>query len=152
MAWAIFDAGQPQRTDDQPMSSEDAELDGNDDDLRDDEYTRSRYPLEERPFSQAWRRAVGAKYQYRTYFQRDHMLSRSYRGWPPKVALIKKQLDEMPSSDAIFLAALVSFYNADTGGRLLRGLGVQGLSDIAANLDQERRELLAELLVNYIGW
>ncbi|MFV8142140.1 hypothetical protein ACNQR7_31630 [Mycolicibacterium senegalense] len=32
------------------------------------------------------------------------------------------------------------------------GLGVQGLSDIAANLDQERRELLAELLVNYIGW
>lgn len=134
------------------MSSEDHELEGNDDDLVDDEYLLARYPLEERPFSQAWRRAIGVRYHYRRYFQRDHMQSRSYRGWTPNVTMIKKKLDELPSSDAIFLAALVSFYNGDTGGRLLRGLGVQGLSDVAANLDQERREILADLLVNYIGW
>jgi hypothetical protein len=134
------------------MSDEDDELAGNDDDLDDDEYTRRRYPLEERPFSQAWRRAIGFKYYYRNFFSRDSMQSRSFRGWTPRVALIKKELDGMSASDAIFLAALVSFYNGDTGGRLLRGLGAQGLSDIATGLDEERRQILADLLVNYIGW
>lgn len=134
------------------MSTEDDELTGNDDDLVDDEYMRERYPLAERPFSRAWRRAIGYKYHYREFFALDHMQSRSFRGRPPRVALIKKELDGMAASDAVFLAALVSFYNGDTGGRLLRGLGAQGLSDIVASLDQGRREILAELMVNYVGW
>lgn len=134
------------------MSNEDDELTGNDDDLVDDEYLRQRYPLEDRPFSRAWRRAIGYRYHYREYFGLDHMQSRSFRGRPPLVGLIKKELDGMASSDAVFLAALVSFYNGDTGGRLLRGLGAQGLSDIVSSLDPGRREILAELMVNYVGW
>lgn len=58
----------------------------------------------------------------------------------------------MASSDAVFLAALVSFYNGDAGGRLLKGLGASGLGDIASSLDPERREILAGLLVSYPGW
>lgn len=113
---------------------------------------RQRYPLEERPFSRAWRRAIGYKYDYRRFFALDHMHSRSFRGRPPRVALIKKELDGMAASDAVFLAALVSFYNGDTGGRLLRARGAQGLSDIVSSLDQGRREILADLMVNYTGW
>ncbi|OBI24307.1 hypothetical protein [Mycolicibacter sinensis] len=136
------------------MSYEDDELVGNDDELNlvDDDYVRRLYPLEERPFSQAWRRAIGFKRAYRDYFDRQEIRSMSYRGWTPRVAMIKKDLDEMPASDAIFLAALVSFYNGDSGGRLLRGLGAQGMSDIAASLDQQRRQILADLLVNFVGW
>lgn len=136
------------------MSYEDDELTGDDGilDLVDDEYMRRLYPLEERPFSQAWRRAIGFKRDYRRFFDRQEHRSVSYRGWMPKVAMIKKELDAMPASDAIFLATLVSFYNGDTGGRLLRGLGAQGMSDIAATLDQQRRQILADLLVNYVGW
>ncbi len=136
------------------MTYEDDELAGNDEALRlvDDDYLRRLYPLEERPFSQAWRRAIGLKREYRSYFDREEYRSMSFRGWIPKVATIKRRLDEMPTSDAIFLAALVSFYNGDAGGRLLRGLGAQGMSDIAANLDQQRRQILADLMVNFIGW
>jgi hypothetical protein len=65
------------------MSAEDDDLDGNDDDLDDDEYTRRMYPLEERPFSQVWRRAIGFKYYYRDFFHRDSLRPRSFRGWTP---------------------------------------------------------------------
>ena len=47
---------------------------------------------------------------------------------------------------------MVSFYDGDAGGRLLKGLGASGLGDIASSLDPERREILADLLANYPGW
>lgn len=134
---------------------EEKELEGNDDEVVDDEfdeYFSKLYPPEERPFSRAWRRAIDSRYYYSSYFDHNSTISGSFRGWTPQVAVIKKELEGMSASDAIFLAAMVSFYNPDTGGRLLRGLGAQGLGDIAASLDEERRQRLAELLVTYIGW
>lgn len=117
------------------------------------EFGQRAYPVEERPFSKAWRRAIRFNPSYQDYFrQTSSLVPLSYRAHPPMVAKIKKDLDELPSSDAIFLAALVSFYNGDAGARLLRGLGASGLSDIAASLDQARRGILADLLVNYCGW
>lgn len=135
--------------------------DNDDEDLVEDEDTRrmweERYlrlhPLADRPFSEAWLRAIGLFGERPRYFiNSGRPASQSFRAWPPDVALIKKDLEELPSSDAIFLAAMVSFFNGDTGGKLLRGLGASGLSNIAVSLDDERRQLLADLLVRYPGW
>lgn len=56
------------------------------------------------------------------------------------------------ASTAVFLAAMVSFFNGDTGGKMLRSLQAAGLSDIAARLDHAQRQVLADLMVAYTGW
>ncbi|KIP18914.1 hypothetical protein KY49_3612 [Burkholderia sp. MSHR3999] len=69
----------------------------------------------------------------------------------PNVGLIKKAIGPMSSGEKVFLAALVSFYDAHDGGAMLRRVGVQGLSDLGG-LDAERREVIASLLLHYAGW
>jgi len=83
--------------------SEDSFLAGDDDLDTESEYVLNLYPLEERPFSRAWGRAIGFDPRYRHYFNREGIRTSSYRGWPPNVARIRKELDELPTSDAIFL-------------------------------------------------
>src|SRR5689334_12057849 len=53
----------------------------------------------------------------------------------PKVQLIADAIGVMSSGEKRFLAALVSFYNADDGGRLLERVGVRGPADFGG-LDQ----------------
>jgi len=53
---------------------------------------------------------------------------------------------------AMFLAALVSFYNSDPAGSSCDPFGANGLSGIAARLDESRRQVIANLLLAYPGW
>lgn len=69
----------------------------------------------------------------------------------PNVGLIKQAIGPMSSGEKVFLAAMVSFYDAHDGGALLRRVGVQGLSDLGG-LDAQRREIIASLLLYYAGW
>lgn len=69
----------------------------------------------------------------------------------PKVQLIDDAIGVMSSGEKRFLAALVSFYNADDGGRLFERIGVRGLADLGT-LDLKRRTIIAALLLNYTGW
>lgn len=69
----------------------------------------------------------------------------------PNVRLIKAAIGPMSAGEKVFLAALVSFYDARDGGALLRRVGVQGLSDLGG-LDAQRREVIASLLLHYHGW
>lgn len=69
----------------------------------------------------------------------------------PKVQLIDDAIGVMSSGEKRFLAALVSFYNAEDGGRLLERVGVRGLADFGG-LDLKRRTVIAALLLNYTGW
>ena len=69
----------------------------------------------------------------------------------PKVQLIDDAIGVMSSGEKRFLAALVSFYNAEDGGRLLERIGVRGLADFGG-LDLKRRTVIAALLLNYTGW
>jgi hypothetical protein len=57
----------------------------------------------------------------------------------------------LSSGERLFLAALVSFYNARDGGELLGQCGFAGLADLSG-LDLERRQVIAELILNYTGW
>ncbi len=68
---------------------------------------------------------------------------------------IEQHIGTLSSGEAVFLAALVSFYNDVTGGRLLQSVlsvKVFGLADISAALDHPRRAVIARLLVSYSGW
>ncbi|APT09712.1 hypothetical protein AN931_26540 [Mycobacterium intracellulare subsp. chimaera] len=70
----------------------------------------------------------------------------------PRVDEIRSAIGWLSSGEAMFLAAMVSFYNSEPGGELLRSLGANGLSDIAASLDESRRQVIADLPLAYAGW
>jgi hypothetical protein len=69
----------------------------------------------------------------------------------PKLALIERAIGAMSSGEQVFLAALVSIYNADEGTRLFERIGLRGLADFGG-LDLPRRAVIASLILNYAGW
>ena len=69
----------------------------------------------------------------------------------PNMDAIIDAIGVMSSGEKVFLAAMVSFYNAEEGGALLRRVGVYGLADLGG-LDLERRKIIAALMLNYSGW
>ena len=69
----------------------------------------------------------------------------------PNLERISKVIGALSSGERVFLAALVSFYNSEDGGRLLKRVGVEGLADLGG-LDLQRRTLIAALILNYAGW
>lgn len=69
----------------------------------------------------------------------------------PDVPLIQSAIGVMSHGEQVFIAALVSFYDDETGGRLLRRAGVNGLADFGL-LDMQRRALIANLIIHYSGW
>lgn len=70
----------------------------------------------------------------------------------PRFDDISEAVGWLSSGEAVFLAAMFSFYNADSGGKMLRKLRVNGIGDVAASLDEPRRRVIADLLVSYNGW
>ena len=70
----------------------------------------------------------------------------------PIYDMVYAALGWLSSGEAAFLAAMYSFYNANTGGEMLRTLEINGLADLAARLDAPRRRVLADLLISYTGW
>lgn len=104
-------------------------------------------------FFEAWIR--GVKLAGFTYFG-DGTRERCERAadkWAlsPNVPLIRRAIGAMSSGEKVFLAAMVSFYNSRDGGALLKRVGVKGLADLG-NLDLERRQVIAALILNYTGW
>jgi len=104
-------------------------------------------------FFQAWKRGVQllnpALFGKGT---KDHV-DQAEDKWDlcPNLEVIDQAIGVMSSGERVFLAALVSFYNAEIGGALLKRVGVHGLSDLGG-LDLERRQVIADLILNYTGW
>jgi hypothetical protein len=69
----------------------------------------------------------------------------------PNLTLINSAIHAMSPAEAIFLAALVSFYDSEDGGRLLRHVGLDGFADLG-RLDLKRRTVIAGLILHYSGW
>jgi hypothetical protein len=69
----------------------------------------------------------------------------------PRLDRISNAFGVLSSGQRMFLAAMVSFYNAHDGGELLQRCGFEGLSDLGG-LDLERRRVIADLVLNYSGW
>jgi len=104
-------------------------------------------------FFHAWKRGVALAgthlFGNGTHAELDHAAS----VWDlrPKVQLIEHAIGVMSSGQKVFIAALVSFYNAEDGGRLFERIGVRGLADLGG-LDLKRRAVIAALVLNYSGW
>lgn len=104
-------------------------------------------------FFQAWKKAVllaGPRY-FGIECRSDINMARSKWDLCPDVPLIESAIGVMSHGEQVFLAALVSFYNDETGGRLLQRVGVRSLADFGL-LDTQRRMLLATLIIHYSGW
>lgn len=69
----------------------------------------------------------------------------------PKLLLLGEAHGVLGSGQAMFLAAMVSFYQAAEGGAMLRRSGFRGLADLQ-RLDSQQRQVIADLLLNYVGW
>ncbi len=69
----------------------------------------------------------------------------------PNLLLINDALGVLSSGQRMFLAAMVSFYNACDGAAMLHRCGFEGLSDLGG-LDLKRRQVIADLVLHYNGW
>lgn len=107
----------------------------------------------EQAFFEAWRRGVTIA-DRRWFGDGQTQSDKAKNKWDltPRIDDIFASIGVLSSGEAMFLAAMVSFYNADTGGQMLRDLAATGLSDISAGLDEQRRNVIADLLVAYPGW
>lgn len=104
-------------------------------------------------FFQAWKR--GAEIAGAEWFgDGSHQgLQRATSKWNlrPNLLILNDALGVLSGGQRLFLSAMVSFYNAREGAAMLKRCGFEGLSDLGG-LDLERRQVIAELVLNYSGW
>jgi hypothetical protein len=104
-------------------------------------------------FFSAWKRAAALAGAGYFGCGKQSALESATTKWDlqPNLERISRAIGAMSCGERVFLAALVSFYNSQDGGRLLHRAGVQGLADLGG-LDLDRRTLVATLILNYTGW
>ncbi|EKB4873195.1 TPA: hypothetical protein I8Y00_001853 [Citrobacter farmeri] len=104
-------------------------------------------------FFQAWKR--GAEIAGPEWFGNGTCegLQHATSKWDlrPNMLMLNEALGVLSSGQRMFLSAMVSFYNAPEGAAMLRRCGFEGLADLGG-LDLERRQVIADLVLNYSGW
>jgi len=120
-----------------------------------EQLTQEQAHFDEAPgaFLDAWKQGVRLAGPH--FFGDGHadVLAHAKSKWDltPDLPRISRALDVMSSGERVFIAALASFYNAHDSQELLRRAGVEGLADLG-NLDMQRRQVIAALLLHYTGW
>jgi len=69
----------------------------------------------------------------------------------PQMAAIDEHLGVMSHGERLFLSAMASFYNAQDSAPLLKRCDFEGFADLG-RLDLKRRQVIADLILNYHGW
>ncbi|WP_454793766.1 hypothetical protein [Mycolicibacterium lutetiense] len=108
---------------------------------------------DETAFFEAWRSGVSLAGEH--YFGNGTLSSAaasSKWGLSPDLERITHDISVLSSGEAVFLAALVSFYDGTAGTELLAQADARSFSDVAARLDFPRRQVLADLIIAYSGW
>lgn len=104
-------------------------------------------------FFQAWKRGVAiAGPEWFGTGSRDGLL-RTKTLWDlrPNMLALNDALGVLSGGQRMFLSAMVSFYNASEGAAMLKRCRFEGLADLGG-LDLERRQVIADLVLNYSGW
>lgn len=102
-------------------------------------------------FLEAWKRGVEiAGWQF--FGTGQPVAATSKYDLAPSYDMIERAMSYLSSGEAVFLAAMYSFYNSDAGGKWLTQLGVNGLGAVSASLDEKRCKVIADLLFSYAGW
>jgi hypothetical protein len=107
---------------------------------------------DEAAFLDAWRKGVAvAGWEF---FGDGTGAGTSKWDFAPRIDDIERRIGVLSSTEAIFLAAMVSFYNDRIGGEMLADLEGHpaGLVAVTAGLDGARRHIIADLLIAYPGW
>lgn len=102
-------------------------------------------------FDAAWIRGVrlaGARF-FRPTGEGD---GTSKWDFSPDYDRINDALGVLSTGEAVFLAAMYSFFNPDAGATMLRTLGAHSPGGVAVALDEPRRRVIADLTVSYAGW
>ncbi|PBK03675.1 hypothetical protein CNQ84_13960 [Pseudomonas abyssi] len=104
-------------------------------------------------FLQAWKRGVAIAGPEWFGDGTEAGLRTATNKWDlcPNLWVLNDALDILSGGKRLFLSVMVSFYNAEEGGAMLERCGFMGLADLAA-LDLERRQVIADLVLNYSGW
>ncbi|MDA8454324.1 hypothetical protein M4R22_06080 [Acidovorax sp. GBBC 3334] len=104
-------------------------------------------------FFQAWKR--GAEIAGHEWFGdgTPEGLQQATSKWDlrPNLLAVGDALDVLSGGQRMFLSAMVSFYNAREGAAMLRRCRFEGLADFGG-LDLPRRQVIADLVLNYVGW
>lgn len=69
----------------------------------------------------------------------------------PDMLGLNDALRTLSSNQGLFLSLMVSFFNAREGAAMLRRCRFEGLADLG-DFDLERRQIIADLLMNYSHW
>ena len=104
-------------------------------------------------FFEAWKRGVklaGIEW-FGNGTQESFECATSKSDLRPRMLLLNDALGVLSSGQRLFLSAMVSFYNSREGGAMLKRCGVDGFADLG-NLDLQRRQVIADLLLHYNGW
>lgn len=106
-------------------------------------------------FFEAWKRGVelaGPNYFGSTDYELNHLVHATNKDHLRPILLrIADDLGVLSGGERLFLSAMVSFYDSREGGAMLKRCGFEGLSDLG-RLDLQRRQIVADLLLNYDGW
>ncbi|KXU38354.1 hypothetical protein AXE65_01970 [Ventosimonas gracilis] len=117
------------------------------------EREQQHFELAPHEFFHAWKRGVEiAGPQWFGEGSREG-LNRASSIWDlrPNLPMIAEALDVLSRGERLFLAAMVSFYNAHDSAPLLKRCDFEGLADLG-RLDLERRQVITDLVLNYHGW
>ena len=105
-------------------------------------------------FLAAWKKAIGLiGPQYFRCEGIDNYQDATHRDQVrPDHEAIERFMSVCSIGEGVFIAAVCSFYNGDWGQDLGKCFGYTSVGDIAARLDLEQLEVLAELMLNHTGW
>lgn len=101
-------------------------------------------------FTAAWRRGIALA--GKQFFGDQTGAGASKWDLAPRYDDVVVALGWLSSGESAFLAALYSFYNPAVGAELLATIGAGSPGELAARLDEQRRRVIADLVVTYRGW
>lgn len=70
----------------------------------------------------------------------------------PKLDAMRKAIPNRCQGDAVFIAAMASFFNAEEGQKLLNKAGAHAFGNLLTLLDDRRRAVIADLFHNFRSW
>jgi hypothetical protein len=109
----------------------------------------------EKVFFQSWQRGVNLAGPKWFGDGKDPTSADTKWKLAPRVDEIAEALPYLSSTERVFLAAMVSFYNDDIGSTLLQRVNGSkniGMATIASSLDERRRRVIGDLMLSYCGW
>ncbi|MFL9883236.1 hypothetical protein PQR66_09380 [Paraburkholderia agricolaris] len=104
-------------------------------------------------FFETWKRGVTLAGVYLLGDGPRETFERATSKWDlcPRMPLIRRAFPPMSPSEKKFLAAMASFDNSRDSRSLLKRSGFEGFSDLDG-LDLDRRQVIATLILTFVGW